>query len=204
MVLLFLMWLPKGEKNKNLVQATASTKPYIDRKKGESFRLLALHNALTRPAGIIIPGNANGAESYLYGVGFELREDREGCGFAYRVGVGDRTRRRRRAAEGEEEALGGVGHVGGSIHRAGPRRLHPLFPARPRFPPRHCRARGRWSGVDGWMLRGRGGGKSSSSTAGKRKETSRGILGGARNRLPEAGGRLSAVGFASRCVGFLW
>jgi len=37
-------------------------------------------------------------------------------------------------------------------------------------------------------------------TAGERMETSRGILGGARNRLPEARGRLSAVGFASRCV----
>jgi hypothetical protein len=33
-----------------------------------------------------------------------------------------------RAAEGEEEALGGVGHAGGPIHRARPRRLHPLSP----------------------------------------------------------------------------
>jgi hypothetical protein len=37
MVLLFLMWLPKGKKNKNLEQATASTKPYIDRKKGKAL-----------------------------------------------------------------------------------------------------------------------------------------------------------------------
>ena len=43
--------------------------------------------------------------------------------------VGDRTRRRWRAAEGEEVALGGVSHVGGSIHRASPRRLSSSSPS---------------------------------------------------------------------------
>lgn len=42
---------------------------------------------------------------------------------AYRVGAG---MRRRRAVEGEEEALGGVGDAGGPVHRARPRRFHPL------------------------------------------------------------------------------
>ena len=129
--LLFLMWLPKkknqklGTQTKQIGHSFHKTL-HRSKKKGKALGFWHYRNALTRPAGILIPGNVNGTESYLYGVGFELREDREGCGFAYGIGVGDRTRRR--AAEGKEEALGGVSHVGGSIHRTGPRRLHPLLP----------------------------------------------------------------------------
>jgi hypothetical protein len=114
-----------------------------------------------------------------------MREDREGCGFAYGVRVGVRTwrRRRRRAAEGEEEALGGVGHAGGPIHRGGPRRLHHLFPRRPRFPPRHWRRACERLDSTGWMDASR-----STGRGGKAGQTaSRGILGsGARNREARA------------------
>lgn len=118
-----------------------------------------------------------------WGLNFEVREDREGCGFAYGVGVGVRTRRRRcrrrRAAEGEEEALGGVGRAGGPIHRGGPRRLHTLLPRRPRFPPRHWRRACERLDSTGWMDASR-----STGRGGKAGQTaSRGILGGgARNR----------------------
>lgn len=116
-----------------------------------------------------------------------MREDREGCGFAYGVRVGVRTwrRRRRRAAEGEEEALGGVGHAGGPIHRGGPRRLHHLFPRRPRFPPRHWRRACERLDSTGWMDASRSTGRG--GKAGQGQTASRGILGGgARNREARA------------------
>lgn len=126
-----------------------------------------------------------------WGLNFELemREDREGCGFAYGVGVGVRTRRRRcrrrRAAEGEEEALGGVGRAGGPIHRGGPRRLHTLLPRRPRFPPRHWRRACERLDSTGWMDASRSTGRG--GKAGQGQTASRGILGGgARNREARA------------------
>jgi hypothetical protein len=69
-------------------------------------------------------------------------------GCAYRVGGGVR---RRRAVEGEEEALGGIGDAGGPVHCARPSRLHHPASMVPRLPsPQQTEKREN----EGWMLRG--------------------------------------------------
>ena len=82
------------------------------------------------PSEILIPGNTKTGQSYLYAVDLDSEKRREGCEFTYGVMAWMWWWWRRLlqwAVEREEEALGGVSDVGGSIHRASPCRLHPLL-----------------------------------------------------------------------------